>query len=291
MPLSFEYASPKSLSEAIDLIANRGEGAKVIAGGQSLIPLLKLRLASPSLLIDINGIPGLDHIEESGDFLRIGALTRIAEVETSALIRERYPAIHDASEVIGDPLVRNLGTVGGNVSHGDPNNDMPAVMLALGAEFIAKGPAGERTIKARDFFLDTFTVALKHDEILTELRVPRCRPRSGGCYIKLEQKVADFATAGVAVQVRLTKGGQCEEVGVGLTAVGPSAIEARKAEDWMRGKWPEEREAVQEFARLAADESNPSTDIRGTSAYKKKVVAFLAGRAFRRACEKVGGAS
>jgi aerobic carbon-monoxide dehydrogenase medium subunit len=291
LPPSFKYASPKSLSEAIDLIANHGEGAKVIAGGQSLIPLLKLRLASPSLLIDINRIPGLNHIEESGDFLRIGALTRIAEVEASALIRERYPAIHDASEVIGDPLVRNLGTVGGNVSHGDPNNDMPAVMLALGAEFVVTGPAGGRTIKARDFFLDTFTVALNHDEILTELHVPRCRPRSGGCYLKLEQKVADFATAGVAVQVGLAEGGECEEVGVGLTAVGRTAINARKAEDWIRGKRPTESGAVQELARIAAGESDPSTDIRGTSAYKRQVVALLVSRAFRGACERAGGAS
>jgi aerobic carbon-monoxide dehydrogenase medium subunit len=291
IPPSFEYASPKSLSEAIDLLSSRGEGAKVIAGGQSLIPLMKLRLASPSLLVDINRIPGLNLIEELGEFLRIGALTRMAEVEASTLISERYPAIHDASEVIGDPLVRNLGTVGGNVSHGDPNNDMPAVMLAVGAEFTATGPAGERTIKARDFFLDTFTVALNHDEILTEIRVPRCRPRSGGCYLKLEQKVADFATAGVAVQVRLAKGGECEEIGVGLTAVGPTAIKARKAEEWMRGKVPFDTSAVQELARLAAEESDPSTDIRGSSAYKKQVVALLVSRAFRRACERAGGAS
>ena len=291
IPPSFEYASPKSLSEAIDLLASRGEGAKVIAGGQSLIPLLKLRLASPSLLVDINRIPGLSRIEESVDFLRIGAMARMADVEASALIREDYPIIHDASAVIGDPLVRNLGTVGGNVSHGDPNNDMPAVMLALGAEFVATGPAGERTIRARDFFLDTFTVALNHDEILTEIRVPRCRPRSGGCYLKLEQKVADFATAGVAVQVRLTNGDECEEIGVGLTAAGPTAIKAKRAEDWMRGKAPFDRAAVRGLARLAAEGSNPSTDLRGTFAYKKQVIALLVGRAFRRACERARGAS
>ena len=291
IPPSFEYVSPKSLSEAIDLLASRGEGAKVIAGGQSLIPLLKLRLASPSLLIDINRIPGLDHIEESGGSLRIGALARMAEVEASALIREDYPIIHEASKVIGDPLVRNLGTVGGNVSHGDPNNDMPAVMLALGAEFIATGPAGERTIKAQDFFLDTFTVALNYDEILTELRVPRRQPRSGGCYIKLEQKVADFATAGVAVQVRLAKEGECEEIGVGLSAVGQTAIRAKRAEDWMRGKMPFDSAAVKEFSRFAAEESNPTTDIRGSSAYKRLVVAHLASRAFSKACQRGGGAS
>jgi len=263
----------------------------VIAGGQSLIPLMKLRLASPSLLVDINRIPGLNRIEESGDLLRIGALTRMAEVEASTLIRERYPIIHDASEVIGDPLVRNLGTMGGNISHGDPNNDMPAVMLALGAEFVATGPAGERTIRARDFFTDTFTVALSIDEILTEIRVPKCLPRSGGCYLKLEQKVADFATAGVAIQVRLVKGGVCKEIGVGLTAVGPTAIKAAQAEDWMRGRMSIDSAAVRELARLAGEESNPSADIRGSSAYKKQVVALLTGRAFRKACERARGDS
>jgi len=290
IPPTFDYASPKSLSEAIGLLASRGEGAKVIAGGQSLIPLLKLRLASPSLLVDINRIHGLNRIEESGDSLRIGALTRMADVEASDLIMERYPIIHDASEVIGDPLVRNLGTVGGNVSHGDPNNDMPAVMLALGAAFVATGSAGERTIKAQDFFLDTFTVALNHDEILTEIRVPKSRPKSGGCYLKLEQKVADFATAGVAVQVRLIEGGECEEIGIGLTAVGPAAIKAKKAENWMRRKTWFDSRAVEELARLAAQEANPMTDIRGTAAYKRQVVARLVSRAFRRACKRAGGA-
>jgi len=214
----------------------------------------------------------------------------MADIEASILIRERYHALHDASEVIGDPLVRNLGTLGGNVSHGDPNNDMPAVMLALGAEFVAVGPKGERAIKAQDFFLDTFTVALSHDEILTEIHVPRARTGSGGCYLKLEQKVADFATAGVAVQVRLAKGGEVGDIGVGLTAVGPTAIKARKAEDWMRGKMPTDGAAVQELSRLAAEESDPSTDLRGTSSYKKQVVALLVSRALRRAWEKAGGA-
>jgi carbon-monoxide dehydrogenase medium subunit len=186
-------------------LLSKQEGAKVIAGGQSLIPLLKLRLASPALLVDINRIPGLNRIEESGEFLRIGALARMSEVEASGLIKKRYPIIHDAAEVIGDPLVRNLGTMGGNVSHGDPNNDMPAVMLALGAQFVATGTGGERTIRAQEFFTDTFTVALGHDEILTEIRVPKHYPGSGGCYLKLEQKVADFATAGAAVQGRLVR--------------------------------------------------------------------------------------
>ena len=291
IPPTFEYASPRSISEAVSLLSKGGDGAKIIAGGQSLMPLLKLRLASPSLLVDINRIPGLDRIREDGGFLRIGALTRMAEIEASSLIRERYPIIHDASEVIGDPLVRNLGTMGGNVSHGDPNNDMPAVMLAIGAEFTAAGPSGERTMKAEGFFIDSFTVALDHDEILTEIRVPERTPRAGGCYLKLEQKVADFATAAVAVQVKLGEAWECEDVGVGLTAVGPTAIRARKAEQWMMGKKASDNGAIQRLGRLAADESNPATDIRGTASYKKQVVRLLVTRAFSKACERARGAS
>jgi len=289
IPSSFEYASPRSLSEAVSLLSTRGEEAKVIAGGQSLMPLLKLRLASPALLVDINRIPGLDDIKEDGGVLRIGALARMAEIEASSLIRASYPIIHDAAEVIGDPLVRNLGTMGGNVSHGDPNNDMPAVMLGLGAEFVATGPSGEKTIKADRFFTDSFEVALDHDEILTEIRIPRRSPRSGGCYLKLEQKVADFATAAVAVQVRLGASWECEEVGVGLTAVGPTAIKARKAERWMKGKKGNDGSALREFGRLAAEESRPAADLRGTAAYKKQVVRLLVTRAFKTACKRAGG--
>jgi len=291
LPPAFEYAAPRTLPEAIELLKSRGDGAKVIAGGQSLIPLLKLRLASPALLVDINRIAGLNYIEESGDSLRIGALARMAEVEASSIIRKKYPIIHDASEVIGDPLVRNLGTLGGNVSHGDPSNDMPAVMLALGAELVAAGPGGSRTIKASEFFIDTFSVALNHDEILTEIRVPKRSPRSGGCYLKLEQKVADFAVAGAAVQVRLGSGGDCEEAGIGLTAVGPTAIKARRAEASIVGKDPSDRSALKELADIAAEESDPSTDIRGTSAYKRDVVKLLVGRAFDSACERARGDS
>jgi len=280
IPSSFEYASPRSLSEAVSLLSTRGEEAKVIAGGQSLMPLLKLRLASPALLVDINRIPGLDDIKEDGGVLRIGALARMAEIEASSLIRASYPIIHDAAEVIGDPLVRNLGTMGGNVSHGDPNNDMPAVMLALGAEFVATGPSGERSTRAEEFFTDSFTVALANDEILTEIRVPKPAPGSGGSYMKLEQKVADFAIAAAAVQVSLGQERECAAVGVGLTAVGPTAIRARKAEEWMRGKKASDSDAIDRFARLAADECSPQTDIRGTASYKKNVVRVLVTRAF-----------
>ncbi len=281
LPPRFDYVAPSSLSEAIDLLKSRGEGAKIIAGGQSLIPLLKLRLAAPTLLVDIGRIPGLDYISESDGLLKLGALTRMADVEASELLKRKYPIIHDASAVIADPLVRNLGTVGGNVSHGDPANDLPAVMLALDAEFAAAGPSGLRTIRARSFFMDTFTTALGHEEVLTEIRVPLPSPRSGGAYLKVEQKVADFATAGAAVFLRVDAKGECESLGIGLTAVGPKAIEATEAEEALKGQKPTDREAVKRVATLAAEASDPASDIRGTAEYKRDLVKLLVARALK----------
>jgi carbon-monoxide dehydrogenase medium subunit len=270
----------------VGILSERGEDAKIIAGGQSLIPLLKLRLASPALLVDINRIKGLDHIFESDRVLRIGALVRMADVEASRLLEKRYPIIHDAAAVIADPLVRNLGTVGGNVSHADPANDLPAVMLALGAEFVATGPSGGRTIRADGFFRDTFATALAHDEILTEVRVPRPSPRSGGAYLKHEQKVADFATAGVALQLSLDTRGEIENIGIGLTAVGPTAVKVNNAEEAVKGRKPSDREAADILARLASGASDPASDIRGTAAYKRRLVGMLVRRALQVASER-----
>ena len=279
IPHSFDYASPKTLQEAISMLEAGGDGAKVLAGGQSLIPLLKLRLASPTLLVDINRVEGLDYIREADGQLRIGALTRMAKVERSALLMERYQVLCEAAGVVGDPLVRNLGTMGGNLTHGDPSNDMPAVMLALDAEFAATGPSGERTIRAEDYFLDTFTVALKHEEILTEVRIPTPPPESGGSYVKLEQKVADFATAAVAAQIAVDSKGEFSRVGLGLTAVGPTAIKAKEAEEALKWRKISDKEALRTAVRLALKRAEPATDIRGTAEYKKRVIAVLLTRA------------
>ena len=289
IPPRFEYAAPKTVQEAVDLLRSREE-AKILAGGQSLIPLLKLRLASPAILVDIGRVPGLDYVRESDGALEMGALVRVADLKNSDLLKRKYPVIHDASEVIADPLVRNLGTVGGNISHGDPANDLPAVVLALGAELAATGPSGERIVKAEDFFQGTFTTALAHDEILTEVRVRIPPPRSGGAYLKVEQKVADFATAAVAVQLSVNSGSECTRVGIGLTAVGPTAIKAKKAEEAMMGKKVTDPAAVAESAALAADASSPAHDIRGTAEYKKSLVRLLVARGLKRAYERAGGA-
>jgi carbon-monoxide dehydrogenase medium subunit len=287
IPPAFEYLTPKTIPEAIALLQQHGEDAKILSGGQSLIPMMKLRIARPGYLIDINRISGLSYIKEEGGFLKIGGLTREAELEASPLIRSKYPIILDTAHVIADPQVRNLATVAGNLAHGDPANDHPATMLALGAKVVATGSGGERVIPIEEFFLSVFSTALQPGEILTEIRVPVPPARSGGAYFKLERKVGDFATAAVAAQVTVDERGVAQKVGIGLTNVGPTPIKARKAEDFLRGKKLEETN-IRQAAQLAADESQPSSDLRGPAEYKKGLIKELAKRGLLRAAERAG---
>ena len=287
IPAAFEYHTPSTIGEATALLAKLGDDAKVLSGGQSLIPLMKLRLASPAHLVDMNGIPGLSGIREADGFLRIGALTRESELEESEVVRSRYPLLHYTSKVIADPLVRNLATVGGNLAHGDPANDHPATMLALGAEIVAVGPKGERRVPIASFFTGPFATSLRPDEILVEIRIPSPPARSGGAYLKLERKVGDFATAAVAAQVTIGANGACEHVGIGLTNVGLTPIKATKAEAALKGKAPDEA-AIKRAAELAAEASEPSADLRGSVEYKKDLVRVLTARALRKAVERAG---
>lgn len=288
IPGAFEYHAPKSIDEATEMLAKLGDDAKILSGGQSLIPLMKLRLATPQHLVDINGISGLAYLREAEGFLRIGALTRESDLEDSELVRMRYPILFETSRVIADPLVRNLATVCGNLAHGDPANDHPATMLALGAEVVAFGRKGERRIPVTTFFTGPFTTALKPDEILTEIRIPTPPSRSGGAYLKLERKVGDFATAAVAVQVTLGADGACERAGIGLTNVGPIPIKAGKAEGFLKGKRLDEA-SITQAAQLAAEESEPASDLRGPAEYKRDLVRVLTARALKRAAERASG--
>ena len=287
IPAAFDYHAPSTIGEATALLARLGEDAKVLSGGQSLIPLMKLRLASPAHIVDINGIAGLAYIREAEGVLQIGGLTRESELEESDLIRARYPLLHDTSKVIADPLVRNLATVGGNLAHGDPANDHPATMLALGAEVVAVGTKGERRMPIASFFTGPFATSLRPDEILVEIRVPMPSARSGGAYLKLERKVGDFATAAVAVQLTLGAGGACDQVGIGLTNVGLTPIKATKAEAVLKGKAPDEA-TIKRIAELAAEASEPAADLRGSVEYKKDLVRVLTARALRKALERAG---
>src|SRR3954466_2334226 len=214
IPPAFDYHAPASLPEAIALLSRLGDSAKVISGGQSLLPLLKLRLGAAEHLVDLGRIAGLEYVREEGGFLRIGGRTRESVLERSEVVRARYPILLDTAKVIADPLVRNRATVGGNLAHGDPANDHPATMLALRAEVIARGPKGERVIPINKFFKGLFSTELAPDEILVEIRIPSPPPRSGGAYLKLERKVGDFAAAAAAVQVTLDKKGAIERAGI-----------------------------------------------------------------------------
>jgi carbon-monoxide dehydrogenase medium subunit len=287
IPPSFDYYAPKTLPEAISII-NQNADAKILAGGQSLIPLMRFRLASPAVLVDINRLEGLGTIQAENGWLRIGALAREAELERSALVREGFPLLMDTTRSIADPLVRNQATVGGNLAHADPANDHPAAMLAYAAEVVATGTQGERSIPIADFFLGPFESALAGDEILTEIRVPYYGPNSGGAYFKLERKVGDFATAGVAVQIALDGEGVCTYAGIGLTNVGLTPIKPRLAEDALKGTRLEEAD-MKRAAQLAADAAEPIGDQRGSEEYKRALVKTLTVRALRRALERARG--
>ena len=287
IPAPFSYHRPKTVGEAATLLAQFGDDGRLLAGGQSLIPMMKLRLARPAYLVDINRVSGLSYIKEEGGFLKIGGLAREAELESSPLIRSKYPIILDTTHVIADPQVRNLATVAGNLAHGDPANDHPATMLALTAQVVATGPAGERIIPVEEFFLSLFSTALQQDEIVTEIRIPIPPSRSGGAYFKLERKVGDFATAAVAAQLTVDDKGTAQKVGIGLTNVGPKPLKATQAENFLRGKNVDQA-SIARASQLAAQESQPSTDLRGPAEYKRGLIKELARRALSRALERTG---
>jgi carbon-monoxide dehydrogenase medium subunit len=287
IPGSFDYVAATSLPEAVTLLQQYGDEAKILAGGHSLIPLLRFRLASPSILIDINRISELEYMQETDGVLHIGSLTREAALDSSPLIRSRYPILLDTSTSLADPSVRNWATVGGNLAHGDPANDHPATMLALGASVVAVGPDGSRVIPIDEFFTDSpFETTLHPNEILSEIRIPAPTEQSGGAYVKLERKVGDYAIAGVAAYVTLDNAGLVASAGIGLTNVGPYPIRASSAEQSLLGKRLDEA-AMHQAADLAAAASQPTSDIRGPAEYKRAMVRTLCMRALRSALARI----
>jgi len=276
LPSAFEYHRAASLEDTLSILNQYGDDAKVLAGGQSLIPLMKLRFASPGHLVDINEVPGLDGIEERDGALAIGALVRHRTLATNDVIAARYPTIAAAAPQIADPLVRNRGTIGGSLTHADPAGDLGSVMLAMGASVVLRSSAGERVVPIGEFLVDTFTTSIQPTEILTEVRVPTPPPRSGGTYLKLERKVGDFATVAVAVALTL-QNGSVGRAGIALTGVGLRNIDAADAASSLAGSAPTE-DAFAEAGRLAAAASNPVTDVRGSEAYKRHVVEVFTRR-------------
>lgn len=288
IPSAFDYHAPSTLEEAIALLQQHGDEAKVLSGGQSLLPLLKLRLGYATQLVDIGRIDGLEYIKEEDGLLKIGGATTEAALERSDLIRSKYPLLYDTTVVIADPLVRNRATVGGNLAHGDPANDHPATMLALGATVVATGPNGKRSIPITEFFTGLFTTALQPDEILIEIQIPVPPANTGGAYVKLERKVGDFATAAAAAQVTLGPGGKVAAAGLGLTNAGPKPMRAAAAEEFLVGKTPDEA-TIAEAAGLSAEATSPMPDRRGTVEYKRNMARVLMGRAIAKAVDRAGG--
>jgi len=283
LPAPFEYHAPRSVDEALDLLDQFGDEGKVLAGGQSLIPLLKLRFASPGHLVDINTIKDLDFIEERDGTLRIGPLFRHKAAERSSLLASRYHVMADAAPQIADPIIRNRGTIAG----ADPSGDWGTVLLAMDADLILRSKKGTRTVKARDFFSGPFSTALEPTEILSEIRIPAAKPMTGGSYLKLERKVGDFATVAVAVHLVMDDG-KVGSAGIGLTAVGPQNLKAEKAEASLKGARLDDA-AIKQAAALAAEAADPKADHRGSVEYKRNVVRVFTERGLKRAYERARG--
>lgn len=288
IPASFDYHAPSTLADALALLEQHGSEAKVLSGGQSLLPMLKIRLAAVGHLVDIGRIAGLEYVKEEGGFLKIGGATREVVLERSPIVAAKYPILSDTARVIADPIVRNRATVGGNLAHGDPANDHPATMLALEAAVVVAGSKGERTIPVTQFFKGLFTTALEANEILTEVRIPVPPPKSGGAYVKLERKVGDFATAAAAAQVTLGANGEVAKAGIGLTAAGPTPVKATEAEKFLIGRMPDDA-TLAEAARLAAQAAKPTADRRGAPDYKREMARVLTMRALKTAVRRAGG--
>jgi carbon-monoxide dehydrogenase medium subunit len=285
IPAPFDYVRPPDLDGALKILAEREGEAKLLAGGYSLIPLLKLRLAQPGLLVDLRDVAGLDGIVETDDELRIGARATHRQIHEHPAVIDHYPLLHDVSGGIGDPQVRNWGTIGGSVAHADPASDWPAALLAVNARVVCQSETGERVIHARDFFLGTFTTAIEPTEVLTEIRFGHPGRGAGTAYTKLERRVGDFATVGVAAALILGSGGRIDVAGIGVTGVSDAPFAATTAEATLVGQVPSE-ELFRQAGDAAAAESSPAADLRGPVDYKRAMVAEMTVRSLRVASQR-----
>lgn len=277
IPAAFEYFAPTSVREAISLLQQHGDDAKVLAGGHSLLPLMKFRLAQPKVVVDIGRIPGLDGITVAGDKVVIGALATHDAVERSPILKEKCPLLPETAAVIGDMQVRNRGTIGGSLAHADPAADYPGAILALDAEIVATGPAGTRTIPARDFFVEMLTTALGPAELITEVRVPVLAPGTGTAYLKHPHPASGYAVVGVAVVLRAAKG-RCEHVAIGINGVAGKAYRATAVEQALQGKALDEQ-TVAAAASRAADGVDAQSDLYASAEFRKHLASVYTKRA------------
>jgi carbon-monoxide dehydrogenase medium subunit len=280
IPAAFDYVRPADLGEALRILKEREGEAKVLSGGFSLLPLMKLRLAQPALLVDIQGLGGLDGIRRTDDDIRIGGRATHSRILGDDGLSQVLPIMRDAAAGIGDPQIRNWGTIGGSVAHADPAADWPAVLQAVHASLVLRSADGERVVPARGFFIDVFQTGIEPSEILTEIRIPLPGPRSGGSYQKLERRAGDFSTVGAAVQMTLGGDGRITNLGIGLTAVGDAPFAATHAEDALRGAQPGD-EVFREAAGAASRQSRPANDSHGPAEYKRAMVTEMTFRALR----------
>ena len=287
IPNAFEYHAPTTLGDAIRLLEAHPDEAKLLAGGHSLLPMMKLRFAEPTHLVDINGIDSLRGVRLDGDSVVIGAMTTESQLIASDVLAAHCPLLPEAARNISDPQVRNRGTIGGDIAHGDPANDHPALMLACGADFVLTGPGGNRTVAAADFYLGTYWTALEETEILTEIRIPAFPAGTGSAYCKLKRKQGDWATAASAVVLRI-QGGTCTEARIGLTNVGPMALNATDAAAALVGTAVDEP-AIEAAARAAMAICEPAEDLRGDAEYKTHMAGEMTRRAIRLARERATG--
>ncbi len=286
IPAAFDYFRPTSVDEALALLEQYGGEAKLLAGGHSLIPLMKLRLAQPRYVIDLGRVRELEYVRESGDHVLIGAMTRHVTVETSELLERRCPLLVETASVIGDAQVRNMGTIGGSVAHADPAADYPAAILALEAELRVVSRQGERWIRAEDFFVDMLTTALQPGELLVEIKVPALQPRTGTAYVKVPQKASGFALCGVAAVLRVDENRRCQEVAVGITGVAPKAYRARVVEQMLRGQVLEPS-LIAVASEKAAEGIDPFDDLHASAEYRAHLARVYCRRALERAVTRI----
>ena len=284
IPPAFDYHAPRSVADAIQLLGQLGPDAKLLAGGHSLLPMMKLRFAQPAHLIDLNRIPALRGIREEGDTIVIGAMTSENDLIASKLLQARVPLLPDAARFIADPQVRNRGTIGGDIAHGDPGNDHPAISIALDAVFVLEGPAGKRQVKADGFFQGTYMTDMAEDEILVEIRVPAFAPKTGSAYEKLKRKTGDWATAAAAVVLRID-GGVVSHARIALTNLAPTALRAADAEVALLGK-PLTEATIADSAAKACAICDPADDLRGDAEYKTAMAGQMVQRAIRKAAAR-----
>lgn len=284
IPAKFSYHKANTLAEAFALCEEHGDEAKYMSGGHSLLPMMKLRFATPQHIIDISKIDGLSYIKEDGDVLKIGALTTQAEIEHSKLIREKYPIFIDAAKLIADPSVRNVGTIGGNIAHGDAANDQPSLMLAMNATLVIAGPEGERTMPITEFFHGFYMTALEPAEVLVEIQLPRAKPNAGGAYYKMERKVGDYATSGAAVYLEM-EGDVCTKAGIGLTNVSAIPLKLERAEELLTGE-KLTSQLIEQAGVIASEDCEPESDLRGSEAYKRSVTKTITMRMLNKALER-----